>query len=60
MSEPSHSVVPMHYYENTGRVCEHCREPISYQVVKTGTFGGEQLEHRRGPRCWMAGCPGNQ
>lgn len=49
----------MHHYDNTGRDCEHCGEPISYQVVTKGTFGGQQLEHRRGPSCWTAECPGN-
>jgi len=26
-----------HYYANKGEVCEHCGEPVSYQVVKSGT-----------------------
>ena len=27
---------------------------------ETGTFGGEQLEDRSGPSCWLANCPGNR
>jgi len=26
-----------HYYATTGDVCEHCGEPVCYQVVKSGT-----------------------
>ncbi|MDT5052860.1 hypothetical protein [Mycobacterium sp.] len=43
----------MHYYENTGRVCEHTGEPISYQVVEAQVFGGETIETRTGPSCWI-------
>jgi len=59
LSLHSPSVVVMHYYENTGDVCVR-GHPISSQVVKSAAFGGQQLESRTGPSCWVADCPGNQ
>lgn len=59
VSAATASVEGMHYYEPTGETCPECKRPISWQVVREGTMGGEPIEARSGPSCWAAWCSRN-